>query len=217
MEEIENFHAFIKKSLHNIIILETQFSIQQSCLKAKQKHDKFCYTDFDHKKVNKGIQTEDYLNIVSGRSFDLEEYLIKFPETSKYLEDLDETAKNAVNLVGYDIDSDDSESLSNNNGEIHLPNSLNLLTNRIPPTESVICNNNTKIKVDYGCDHIERFQPKICEINVSKRKSKVPKKIDAHLIEDNDGTEDHGNLVQSNILSPTTEQDEEGSKYEVCC
>lgn len=169
--------------------MESQFSIQQSCLKSKQKNEKSCYTDFEHKKVNKGIQTDDYLNIISGRSFKLDEYFSKFPRTSKYLEDLYKNDKNFVNLVDYGIDSDDSDTLSDNDGQVRFPSAFNFLSST--KDYSVICKNGHDTSLlHYRQDRIENVQPKIFDSNSSKRKSKVPKKIESCLIEINDETED---------------------------
>lgn len=168
--------------------MENQFSIQESCLKSKQKKDKYSYTDFDHNKVHKSNQTEDLLDLICGRSFDFEEYCLKFPHTSAFLED-SKIQKNVINLVPYDVDSNDSDDQTENVGSVTLQSATHC------PNDSVILKNVNNF------DHIKRYQPKICEINSSKRKSKVPKKVDTHLRDDGDPNEDEckWNRNKSNI------------------
>lgn len=161
--------------------MESQFTIKQSCLKSKQKIEKSCSTDFEHKKANKEIQTDDYLDIISGRNFNLEEYCLNFPRTSKYLQNLYKNDKNFVNLVDYDIDSDDSETVSDKDGQVRFPSAFNFLTSTID--YSVICKIENDTSLQYRQDRIESVQPKIYDSNSSKRKSKVPKKIESCFIE----------------------------------
>lgn len=40
LENVDNFYSFIKNCLQNIIVLEAQYDITESCLKTKRKHDK---------------------------------------------------------------------------------------------------------------------------------------------------------------------------------
>lgn len=164
--------------------MESQFSIQQSCLKSKQKNDKSCYTNFKHKKANKEVQTEDYLDVLSGRSFNLEECRSKLPRTVRYLGDLSKNNQNLVNLVDYDINSDDSEAASDNGGEVRLPSAFNFPPSPISSKDnSVICKIENDAIFQYRQDHIVCDQPKIYENSSSKRKNMVPKKIDSCLME----------------------------------
>lgn len=201
---MENYHAFIKKSLQNILILETQFCVQESCLKSKQKSDKACSAEFDHEKVHKAIQTEDYLNVICGRSFDFEEYCTKFPQTARYLENIQQTVNYPVNLVDYNVESDFSGYSSENDGKVIFPSTFgNFLQDTKPPINSVICKNDTNLIMNIMDDpgHIARCQPKIFEINSSKRKSKVPKKISTHVVETSDENEDSMKQNNSQKLS----------------
>lgn len=138
VEQIDNYHAFIKKSLQNIIVLETQFNVQQSCLKSKQTAEKSCYTDFEHTKISREIQTEDYLDVLCGQHFDFEEYKSRFPQTSKFLDNLYENERKSVNIVGYDVDSDDSEEMERTDGPVTFPSNLNCLLGTNSLTKSVI-------------------------------------------------------------------------------
>lgn len=168
MFQIENYYAFIKKSLHNIVILESQFSVQQSCLKSKQKNDVCLYTDFAHKKTDKGVQTEDYLDLICGGRFDFEKYCSSFPKAYKHIEDLYKTTFSRAKLVEYDVDSDDSDDIDGGN------------ENHTNDLDSVILNKETNIDV---IQTNGRNIPKICENVLPKRKSKIPKKVE-HLVQD---------------------------------
>lgn len=46
LENVDNFYSFIKNCLQNIIVLEAQYDITESCLKTKRKHEKSCTADF---------------------------------------------------------------------------------------------------------------------------------------------------------------------------
>lgn len=212
VKQVDNYHAFIKKSLQHIIILESQFSIQESCLKSKQKREKCCYTDFDHKKADKGIQTEEYLHVISGLTSNLEGYCSIFPKTSKFLADLHQTAKDTRNIVGYDVDSDDSENLSESNGQVIFPSTVNFLSDTKSTFESLIFENETTASDQCGLEGIEECLPKIGEIVSSKRKSKVPKKIHSHLAEAGHGTEDVVNVENEEFVNIEPKVNQERNK-----
>ncbi|KAF5294314.1 hypothetical protein FQR65_LT10767 [Abscondita terminalis] len=59
LENVDNFYSFIKNCLQNIIVLEAQYDIMESCLKTKRKHEKGCFTDFTPIKYDKNIQTDE--------------------------------------------------------------------------------------------------------------------------------------------------------------
>ncbi|XP_018334984.1 uncharacterized protein LOC112906799 [Agrilus planipennis] len=59
LENVENFYSFIKNCLQNIIVLEAQYDITESCLKTKRKHEKSSLADISVIKHDKNIQTDD--------------------------------------------------------------------------------------------------------------------------------------------------------------
>lgn len=72
LENVDNFYSFIKNCLQNIIVLEAQYDITESCLKTKRKHEKGCLTDFTVIRFDKNIQTDDDSNKFTLVSYDVE-------------------------------------------------------------------------------------------------------------------------------------------------
>lgn len=72
LENVDNFYSFIKNCLQNIIVLEAQYDITESCLKTKRKHEKSCLTDFTVIRFDKNIQTDDDGNKFTLVSYDVE-------------------------------------------------------------------------------------------------------------------------------------------------
>lgn len=72
LENVDNFYSFIKNCLQNIIVLEAQYDITESCLKTKRKHEKGCLTDFTLIRFDKNIQTDDDFNKFTLVSYDVE-------------------------------------------------------------------------------------------------------------------------------------------------
>ncbi|KAF5303329.1 hypothetical protein FQA39_LY10068 [Lamprigera yunnana] len=65
LENVDNFYSFIKNCLQNIIVLEAQYDIMESCLKTKRKHEKGSLTDFAIIKYDKNVQTdEDFTDLL---------------------------------------------------------------------------------------------------------------------------------------------------------
>lgn len=192
---------FIKNCLQNIIILEAQYDIQESCLKSKQKKDKGCYVDFQHKKINKGNQTEDYLDVISGKKFDFDNLRKSFPLCVNFLDNQDDFIRKNINkLVDYEVDSDSSlEEHFQNEGRVILnenfesdlqttrllnifatKNDLPIKTQYFDDSEkNLISEISQRKKLKRKNDFIETSKPKIYKVDTSnRRKNKVPKKLD---------------------------------------
>lgn len=200
-ENVDNFYMFIKNCLQNIIILEAQYDIQESCLKSKQKKDKGCYVDFQHKKINKGNQTEDYLDVISGKKFDFDNLRKSFPLCVNFLDNQDDFIRKNINkLVDYEVDSDSSlEEHFQNEGRVILnenfesdlqttrllnifatKNDLPIKTQYFDDSEkNLISEISQRKKLKRKNDFIETSKPKIYKVDTSnRRKNKVPKKLD---------------------------------------
>ncbi|KAK4878278.1 hypothetical protein RN001_010784 [Aquatica leii] len=68
LENVDNFYSFIKNCLQNIIVLEAQYDIMESCLKTKRKHEKGSFVDFSTVKYDKNVQTdEDFSDLLLQR------------------------------------------------------------------------------------------------------------------------------------------------------
>lgn len=87
LENVDNFYSFIKNCLQNIIVLEAQYDITESCLKTKRKHEKSSLTDFCAIKFDKNIQTDEDAPTPVNKTF-----LCKNPFS--------------LSLVNYDVESD---------------------------------------------------------------------------------------------------------------
>ncbi|EFA05208.1 zinc finger protein 729 isoform X1 [Tribolium castaneum] len=151
-DNVDNFYSFIKNCLQNIIILEAQYDINESCLKTKRKHDKGCTTDLA-RKSDKNTQTIDYLDLL------LKENELNFPNLKK--------------LVDYD-DSDSEQdvkkaaSIFDNFGRKYFDDAENYLIDEI-----------TQRKKRKNEDTIESSRAKICKIETTnRRKNKQPKKLE---------------------------------------
>lgn len=202
MENVESFYTFMKKSLQNIIILETQYDIQESCLKTKRKKDKGCYVDFTHKTSNIGIQTEDYLDILVGKDADLKEYSLNFPLITKFVDTADLLKpKLTTCLVDYDVDSDsNTDDNDTNTGKVVLGEkleTLNKITNFVDSFLSqkshftskkhyfddaendLISEISQRKNLKRKRETIENTQTKIFKMNnFSRRKNKQPKRLE---------------------------------------
>lgn len=195
VENIDNFHAFIKHCLQNTIILEAQYNVQESCLKSKQKRDKGCLADFEHEKMTRGMQTEDFLDVITGNHANFEEYCKSFPLTTNFLQN----SKNEFRLVNYDTDSD-SASDHENMGKVFLSNSKILNDRAESLFSSAISEERLFLKRKYfndsennliseisqrkrlRKDDIKHCQPKMCKLDATnRRKSKIPKKLDTQV------------------------------------
>lgn len=84
LENVDNFYSFIKNCLQNIIVLEAQYDITESCLKTKRKHEKGCFTDFTLVRLDKNVQTED--DARPGAKFTLVSYEVE-SDTASEIED----------------------------------------------------------------------------------------------------------------------------------
>ncbi|KAG5865083.1 hypothetical protein JTB14_009788 [Gonioctena quinquepunctata] len=199
-ENVDNFYTFVKNCLQNIIILETQYDIQESSLKSKQKRDKGCYVDFQDRKINKGIQTDDCLDVLCGRNSTLEDYCLNFPQTILFLDKEEPLSNKELSLVKYDVDSDSSlEESAVNNGKVVLGEKLQSMADISKYVESLLSKNSFSTKSQYFDNSekqiiseiserknlkrknevIESCKPKIFKLDTSsRRKNKIPKKLD---------------------------------------
>ncbi|XP_023023443.2 uncharacterized protein isoform X2 [Leptinotarsa decemlineata] len=199
-ENVDNFYLFVKNCLQNIIILENQYNIQESSLKSKQKRDKGCHVDFSDRKINKGIQTDDFLDVLAGKNYDLDKFRLNFPQTVSFLNNEGILSKNNLSLVDYDIDTDSSlEESVINNGNVILGEKLRSLTEISKFVDSVTNTNSISTKSLYfddteknliseisqrkglkrKSDFIKTSKPKIFKLHTSnRRKNKIPMKLD---------------------------------------
>ncbi|CAG9830901.1 unnamed protein product [Diabrotica balteata] len=200
-ENVDNFYSFIKNCLQNIIILEAQYDIQDSCLKSKQKRDKSSYTDFNHRKINKGNQTEDRLDVLTGLNGGFDEFRQSFPLTLNFLETpVNLHMKTDTRLVEYDVESDSSlDECFENRGEVTLCDKLQSFTQIsklveaftskpvLPPKsqyfddseKNLITEISQRKNLKRKNEFIETCKPKIYKLdNCNRRKNKVPKKLD---------------------------------------
>ncbi|KAJ8932614.1 hypothetical protein NQ314_014544 [Rhamnusium bicolor] len=190
-ENVDNFYIFIKNCLQNIIILETQYDIQESCLKSKRKKDKGCYVDFTHKRDNKGVQTDDYLDVLIGKKSDLEEYSLNFPLMAKFLDTAEEIkVKPPACLVEYDIDSDSNlEDNDNSSGKVILGQKLESLNKVNNLVESMISGKNS-FTVKNKCYFDDAENNLITEIsqrkNLKQERINSRKKLDTQVAEVSD-------------------------------
>lgn len=165
LENVDNFYSFIKNCLQNIIVLEAQYDITESCLKTKRKHEKSSFTDFTVIKFDKNIQTED-----------------EGPNDRKSCR---------LTLVNYDIDSDDSPSDHEDNilqGKVVIAPKTN--PKKFAPPKSGI-NYFDDAEKDLISEIVERkslkrkndtilpYRTKIFKMDTSnRRKNKQPKKVE---------------------------------------
>nr|CAH7729703.1 unnamed protein product [Callosobruchus chinensis] len=198
-ENVNSFHQFMKSCLQNTIILETQYNIQESCLKSKQKKDKGCMIDLTFMTSSKIIQTDDFLDVISGNNDNLKVYSNILPGTLKYLDNaVPRSTITSTNLVNYDIESD-SQPESDNGGTVILGEKLQTLNKINRLVDSIILSSNNFSKARYlnnvesnliseisqrkylkrKNDCIEQSKPKICRWDsTNRRKNKIPKKLD---------------------------------------
>ncbi|KAF7286645.1 hypothetical protein GWI33_004678 [Rhynchophorus ferrugineus] len=200
--KIENFYIFTKNCLQNIIILESKFDVEDSCLKSKRKKDKSCIVSLSLSNESKCIQTEDFLDLLLGNKNDIN---YRFPLTSNFLNE--NKSKSFPVLVDYDVLSDSNsqeyddqlnqgqvilvenqllnnfnltEFISNESREPHvLPQSMPNLMEEISERS-----NGRKRKSQF----IENSLTKICRLEpvTSRRKSKQPKKLEYSIQFNND-------------------------------
>ncbi|XP_060534440.1 zinc finger protein 423-like [Cylas formicarius] len=107
LECVENFYNFIKNCLQNIIVLETQLDIHESCLKTKRKKDKSCWAALPVENNTQSIQTEDYLDILLGEN---KLPIHDFPLTSTFLTQSLRNSKSSKILVDYDLSNSSTDS-----------------------------------------------------------------------------------------------------------
>lgn len=133
-ENVNNFYSFIKNCLQNIIILEAQYDIHDSCLKTKRKLEKGTSTTIQVSKNDVIVQTEeDFSDIFFFKEKSLS-FSKKIAEVERILTNNDinfskfETEdsvskKGKAALVDYEIESDndtDGENSSSSKGKVVL-------------------------------------------------------------------------------------------------
>lgn len=165
LENVDNFYSFIKNCLQNIIVLEAQYDITESCLKTKRKHEKSSLTDFNTVKFDKNIQTDD--------------------------EGLTNKKTCGLNLVDYDVDSDDSHSEHEDNilqGKVVIAPKTQV--KKIVPTNTsinyfddaekdLISEIAQRKSLKRKSDTILPYQTKIFKMDTSnRRKNRQPKKLE---------------------------------------
>lgn len=202
-ENVDNFYSFIKNCLQNIIILEAQYDIHESCLKTKRKHEKGSSTDSTITKFDKNIQTdEDFSDIIYFKEKSVS-FNQKLAEVERILtnNDIDfdkfnphsikQENKN-VSLVDYDVESESSDTEGYNAGKVELINKNEnfIYTNESFQTQMV----NKQYFADTECSLIDEitqrknFKRKNDEIlpnrtkifkmdPINRRKSRQPKKF----------------------------------------
>ncbi|KAI4455307.1 zinc finger protein [Holotrichia oblita] len=156
-ENVDNFYGFIKNCLENLIILEAQYDIHESCLKSKRKFDKGTTAD-------KIAKTEKaYLpKLVNGKGRPIS--LVSYDVS-------DESNSESEEVTA--IDKKDIDNFLVN--KQYFDNQENQLINEI--TQRI----NQKRK----CDEILPYRTKICKYDInSRRKNRQPKKISNRSIDD---------------------------------
>lgn len=224
-ENVDNFYSFIKNCLQNIIILEAQYDIIESCLKTKRKFDKGCYADLTARKFDKHVQTDDYLDVLLGKSSYIDFNLPITPQLFEKNNYLCDNEKKPRALVDYDIESDSNSENGDNcktsarktpvNDKKEIMNKINtyvdsILSTKKPPTgikhyfddtENDLINEISQRKsLKRKCDQIEYQCPKIFKMDTSnRRKSKQPKKLDARS-QNIQTVENHFDFGTENVL-----------------
>ncbi|GJQ75286.1 hypothetical protein Trydic_g23475 [Trypoxylus dichotomus] len=209
-DNVENFYTFIKNCLENLIILESQYDIHESCLKSKRRFEKGTIID-RIPKTERGIQTDEISFIESYK-----ESILNFPKT---LEEVEKTLNlchvdysqyfpkpdnkdHRVSLVSYDV-SEESNSETEESKPVTVRNEVAFLTNE--KNRSTIQHfdvDNFLINKQYfdnqenrlitqrlnqkrKCDEILPYRTKICKFDINnRRKNRQPKKISNKSIED---------------------------------
>lgn len=202
-ENVDNFYSFIKNCLQNIIILEAQYDIHESCLKTKRKHEKGSLTDSGGTKFDKNIQTdEDFSDIIYFKEKSIS-FSQKLAEVERILtnNDIDfdkfnlDSAKNGnknVSLVDYEVESECSDTEAYNAGKVELVNKNENFTytnnsfqahlankQYFADTESSLIDEITQRKnFKRKNDEILPNRTKIFKMDpINRRKSKQPKKF----------------------------------------
>lgn len=197
LENITKFYHFIKNCLQNIIILESQYDVTESCLKSRRKHDKSCLVNISEHTKAKETQTDDIYDIL----------FTKYEENSKNVKlPIQGCDKN---LVAYEVDSDNSEPendspnkgvvLVNRRNNKKIDDLLSDLLNKTPFTKQYFDNFENNIineithrrAVKRKLETIENDPMKIFKVDSgNRRKNKVPKKFPSNISFQNNGISD---------------------------
>ncbi|XP_045469140.1 zinc finger protein 729-like [Harmonia axyridis] len=197
LENITKFYHFIKNCLQNIIILESQYDVTESCLKSRRKHDKSCLVNISEHNKAKETQTDDTYDIL----------FTKYEENSKNVKlPIHGCDKN---LVAYEVDSDNSEPendspnrgvvLVNRRNNKKIDDLLSDLLNKTPFTKQYFDNFENNIineithrrAVKRKLETIENDPMKIFKVDSgNRRKNKVPKKFPSNISFQNNGISD---------------------------
>ncbi|KAK5638050.1 hypothetical protein RI129_012345 [Pyrocoelia pectoralis] len=200
LENVDNFYSFIKNCLQNIIVLEAQYDIMESCLKTKRKHEKSCFTECITMRYDKNIQTdEDFTDLLLNKedSFDRQNVLhFNYKEMEKLSAAL-LNAENILNgrdslmsatnkninlsyaLVSYDIESEvESENDETNAGQVVLIPKNNSRKKKIEDRKIDLINEITQRKyLKRKCDAPLSNHSKLLKMDGNRRKNKQPKKL----------------------------------------
>lgn len=207
LDNVENFFDFIKNCLQNIIILEQQYDVHESCLKTKRRFEKSCSVSLGPSTEDKNIQTE-YLEILR---LDWNEG-VKQEETRR------------EGLVDYEL-SDQSDG-EEDGGKVELT-SKKLVMNDINLYIDQLLTQKTDIKKHYfddvennliseitqrkdlkrKGDVIETRPTKIFKMDTSnRRKNKQPKKLDYKSVPLTNGLLLNDVLTEPEEVQPKVEQ-----------
>lgn len=174
-ESVDNFYSFIKECLENIIILEAQYQMMESCLKTKRKVDKsVCVSDSDFVKNQISDYIKPCLNLTISDT----------PSTK-----IDTPIPNfSCSLVDYESsDNSDNEDVQTDQKTDKIK-----LDSRYPVKNEI----NTQKKSDIINEIAQRkflkrkiddVLPNLCKVarleteSSSRRKNKQPKKVEYHL------------------------------------
>lgn len=172
LENVDNFYSFIKNCLQNIIVLEAQYDITESCLKTKRKHDKSSLADFNAIKFDKNIQTDDEspTSQKCKNSFNLE--LVSYDIESDTNSDHEDSA-----LKGKVVIAPKRNAIVQRNVASHIP----LTTNYFDDAENDLISEIVQRKcLKRKSETILPYRSKIFKIDSSnRRKSKQPKKLES--------------------------------------
>lgn len=183
---MKNFYNFIKNCLQNLIILESKYDIYESSLRSKRKLTKGTSVEQRFDKCDKFTQTDEIDPINTYReSINLSRHL----EESERLLNRDSVSsytaqrKRLVDYAQSDDSSCDSEgagcsAFSKNvsrwnvfnlsRSKLYFDNQENTLIERIVE----------RIGTKRKCEGILPYKPKMCKYDISRRKSRRPKKLD---------------------------------------
>ncbi|CAH0549444.1 unnamed protein product [Brassicogethes aeneus] len=162
-ENVESFFSFIKKCLHNIIVLESQYDVHESCLKSKRRKEKSCTADLSLVREEKGSQA-DFLDIfkVTG---EVEGGVFFVPEVGN--------PGKSHGLVDYDVESVNSSEGDNDDGRVEIPSKKLEIDDINRYIENVLAKTDCSNKKTYFDDEENQLINEIEQRKGRKRKWEV--------------------------------------------